>query len=154
MKEPCKCDSQFPGGSFFFLNLSHEQKERFSLKAECRALCKGANDLPWGRAASGLLLAWEGITDFGSVPGTSPNRGCGMSMEGPERLSAHLLGMLFQGWRPGALHPSAPQSTAGCWLQETAAREGEASSEEHQEGRSVVVCGTKSLSLLSSSQSR
>lgn len=77
-----------------------------------------------------------------------------MRMEGPEHLSALLLGMLFQGWRPEVLHPPAPQSTAGCCLQEPAAREGEASSGEHQEGCSVVVHQTKSLSLLYSSQSR
>lgn len=41
-KELCKRDSRFPEGSFFFLNLSHEQKERFSLKAEYRVLCEGA----------------------------------------------------------------------------------------------------------------
>lgn len=119
------------------------------MKAECRALCKGANDLPWGRAAPGLLPGWEGITDFGSVPGMSPNSGCGMSMEGPEHLPVHLLGMLFQGWRPEALHPSAPQSTAGCCLQEPAAREEEeASGGEHQEGCSVAVCESKSLCLV------
>lgn len=43
-KELCKCDSRFLEGSFSVL--SHEQEERFSLKAEYRALCKGANDLP------------------------------------------------------------------------------------------------------------
>lgn len=97
------------------------------MKAEYRVLCEGANDLPWGRAALGLLQGWEGITDFGSVPGTPPNWGCGMSME---HLSAHLLEMLFQGWKPEELNPSALQSTAGCCLQEPAAREGEASSAE------------------------
>lgn len=82
------------------------------MKAEHRALCKGANDLPWGREASGLLPGWEGITDSGSVPGTS-NSSCGMSMEGPEHLSAPLLGMLFQGWRPEGfilLHHRAQQA--------------------------------------------
>lgn len=72
-----------------------------------------------------------------------------MSMEGPEHLPVHLLGMLFQGWRPEALHPSAPQSTAGCCLQEPAAREEEeASGGEHQEGCSVAVCESKSLCLV------
>lgn len=83
------------------------------MKAEHRALCKGANDLPWGRAAPGLLLGWEGITDSGPVPGTSPNSSCGMSMEGPEHLSAALLGTLFQGWRPEGfilLHHRAQQA--------------------------------------------
>lgn len=37
-------------------------------------------------------------------------------------LSAHLPGMLCQGWRPGAFPPSTLRSTVGCWQLEPAAR--------------------------------
>jgi len=41
-----------------------------------------------------------------------------------EHLLALLLGMLFQGWRPGAFAPSALRSAAGRRLPEPAERRG------------------------------
>lgn len=48
--------ADFQRDPFFFL--SHEQKESFSLKAEYRALCKAANDLP--RAEQHQADCWAG----------------------------------------------------------------------------------------------